>query len=393
MQNQVLDTEGVASAVFLAGFPVADYPISEYSRREIEAAGKEIGKFIAMPYGGALDEGVLQAFRIAHNWRMAHAYPMMRERIRLSRLVGSDGLSVGRIKRMDSIRKKMTRGTTNLFRMQDLAGCRAVMADMDGVNAIVAQFQTDRLKRTNDYIANPKPDGYRSAHMIVQFQEDGHGRHYHNQTLEVQVRTKLQHAWATAVEAVGSMRNEDMKAGQGDARWLRLMALMSAHFAEAEGQPLGALGVLSSLERRREIKAIDGDLNAIANLATYRDFLDLTTSTTATSGFYLLEMNTENHTLKIVPRYSSIFGQDDGDGFRIDERKQSVFVGADSFESLKIAYPNYFLDVGVFLDHLREIVRSPIQGAAGFGPIAGPKSYIDSLDTSFLTSWRKKPRG
>lgn len=32
--------------------------------------------------------------------------------------------------------------------------------------------------------------------------------------------------------------------------------------------------------------------------------------------------------------------------------------------------------VGVFLDHLREIVRLPIKGAAGFSPIAGPKSYI-----------------
>ena len=57
---------------------------------------------------------------------------------------------------------------------------------------------------------------------------------FHDRRVEVQIRTFLQHTWATAVEAVGAYRGENMKGGEGNSDWLRLFSLMSGEFAATE---------------------------------------------------------------------------------------------------------------------------------------------------------------
>jgi ppGpp synthetase/RelA/SpoT-type nucleotidyltranferase len=69
-------------------------------------------------------------------------------------------------------------------------------------------------------------DGYRSHHLSLEFKpakkED---EAYAGRRIELQVRTRLQHSWATAIEAVSLYRNQDLKHHKGDADWLRLFAL------------------------------------------------------------------------------------------------------------------------------------------------------------------------
>jgi hypothetical protein len=60
--------------------------------------------------------------------------------------------------------------------------------------------------------------------MVYKFRGSGEEAVYNGRRVEVQVRTQLQHSWATAVEAVGLFRREDLKAGRGDLDWLRLFA-------------------------------------------------------------------------------------------------------------------------------------------------------------------------
>ena len=45
------------------------------------------------------------------------------------------------------------------------------------------------------------------------------------------------------------MRNEDLKASEGDPDWLRFMNLMAAHMAELEGLPIGDAVPQNSKER------------------------------------------------------------------------------------------------------------------------------------------------
>ncbi|WP_145963441.1 hypothetical protein [Paracoccus mutanolyticus] len=62
------------AASFAEGIPMADYPVAEYSKREIKDAGAALRE--RMPY----TEEAVRTFRVAHNWRMAHALPMIREK-------------------------------------------------------------------------------------------------------------------------------------------------------------------------------------------------------------------------------------------------------------------------------------------------------------------------
>jgi len=54
--------------------------------------------------------------------------------------------------------------------------------------------------------------------------------------IEIQIRTLLQHAWATAVETVGTFINMPLKSSLGDEGWLRFFALMGSAMAIAEGK-------------------------------------------------------------------------------------------------------------------------------------------------------------
>ena len=98
-----------------------------------------------------------------------------------------------------------------LGRIEDIAGCRAVMSDLDEVLALVQSLiksRTSNLKhRVRDYIfANPKSSGYRGMHIVYKYQ--GTKAEFRNLSVELQIRTKLQHSWATAVEVVGTFTGQ-----------------------------------------------------------------------------------------------------------------------------------------------------------------------------------------
>ena len=47
--------------------------------------------------------------------------------------------------------------------------------------------------------------------MVYRYRGDGDDEVFHDRRVEVQIRTWLQHTWATAVEAVGAYRSENMR--------------------------------------------------------------------------------------------------------------------------------------------------------------------------------------
>jgi ppGpp synthetase/RelA/SpoT-type nucleotidyltranferase len=141
-------------------------------------------------------------------------------------------ITAARLKRMVSIRKKLTRSSTTFVQMQDLGGCRAIVDSIAGVEALIALYRSGgtqhRLREDTSYIERPRRGGYRSHHFVLDFSGAGPDAAYDGRRVEIQIRTQLQHAWATAVEAVGMVRGEDLKAGDGNVDWLRLFALMAS---------------------------------------------------------------------------------------------------------------------------------------------------------------------
>ena len=88
--------------------------------------------------------------------------------------------------------------------MQDIGGLRAVVSSLPRVRALEKIYRersfAHELIGSKDYIHHPKSDGYRSVHLIFRYR-NRRAPAYNGLSLELQLRTKLQHAWATAIYA------------------------------------------------------------------------------------------------------------------------------------------------------------------------------------------------
>jgi hypothetical protein len=246
---------------------MTDFPVTNVRKKDVVRAGKLLRG--ALPEDPDRMDEYRQAFRIAYDWRDSHYYPMRRIRYELVgkiRRLGISAITAARIKRMPSIRKKLAASTITLVQIQDLGGCRAIAETVDGVNALVrhyAEFGSAHVIRVNrSYIEEPAPDGYRSHHLVIEFCGIEEEAIYDKRRVEIQVRSRLQHIWATAVEAVGAVRGEDLKRGEGDPDWLRLFVLMSSEMAAREACP-AVEGTGDAALRREELRDLNRRLGAL----------------------------------------------------------------------------------------------------------------------------------
>jgi len=130
-----------------------------------------------------------------------------------------------------SITEKLQRETIRLTQMQDIAGCRLVVVDIEAQDATV-----DALKGTFSRVdvvdRRRRPShGYRAVHLIANVE----GKH-----IEIQVRTTLQHLWAEFSEKLSDVIDPAIKYGGGTAEVRRLLEdyeeLVKA-VEEAESRP------------------------------------------------------------------------------------------------------------------------------------------------------------
>lgn len=108
----------------------------------------------------------------------------------------------GRAKSTSSIVEKLKRETIRLSQFQDIEGCRIV------VGGVIAQDESVAWIRSNFpgakvFDRRRKPShGYRAVHVLVVFDE---------KTVEIQVRTALQHQWAEMSEKLSDTLDKSIK--------------------------------------------------------------------------------------------------------------------------------------------------------------------------------------
>lgn len=166
-----------------------------------------------------------------------------------------------------------------------------------------------------DYIQNPKPDGYRSHHLVFKYIGKGDDQVFNGRRIEIQVRTRLQHAWATAVEAVGLFRGEDLKGGNGSADWLRLFQLMSSEFAMAENCP-DLPDAPKRTDRLPEIIDLDKRLRAIDTLDVLSQsfqYVEEYIQPSAKPEYFLLEYDNRGGHVTVEPHFNALLGADSYD--------------------------------------------------------------------------------
>lgn len=331
-----------------------------YSKNEVIRAGEIIID------ASAPAEQKREAKIIVDNWRAAHGYPLHVIYCNLRRRFGKkNGYVVAeRIKRLDSITRKLQREETmSLWRMHDLGGCRVVVPTLVDVYKSANEYKTSRIKhkfiRLYDYIENPKPDGYRCLHHIYQFQGKKNGKFNRNIKIELQFRTQLQHLWATAVETIDIFTNQSLKFGGGNLEYKRFFILMSSLIAIEEGTAIVPGTSNDRNEIVLEIKKLDEQYHILDTLrwirAAAKHINENKNNEFKPGYYYLLRLDYDSKTLKIFSFKPSQFEKANNVYNILEEDKKTqnidvVLTRANSFQTLKAAYPNYFLDIGGFLD-------------------------------------------
>lgn len=163
-------------------------------------------------------EMLLQAFHSSlHDWKLLNAYyrgALME--IRTKFYVLNEQFSVEydrnpiesittRIKSLESLLDKMSRTNCPLSlegieeNISDFAGIRVICSFIEDVYLLAECLETQddiRVLRVKDYIQNPKPNGYRSLHIIVEVPIFLHGEKRWMK-VEVQLRTIAMNFWAS----------------------------------------------------------------------------------------------------------------------------------------------------------------------------------------------------
>lgn len=157
------------------------------------------------------DEEDLQAYFDAYElllaYRAAHAKPLAKANNGLRSMVQSEGCQVEvsqRLKRVPTILEKLGREPTlPLSAMQDIAGCRAVLQNIDEVRRVEQRLKKNRPPVAySDYITTPRESGYRGVHVVVC---------YDGRNIEVQLRSRVMHEWAITVERLSGRIGENLK--------------------------------------------------------------------------------------------------------------------------------------------------------------------------------------
>ena len=340
--------------------PNEKWEVPKYSKSEINRAG------IIISNPDISKEERNAALKILNNWRSSHAYPLQIISSNL-RLRNPNAIVVQRLKRLESITGKIERfPNMNLYRMQDLGGCRVIVNTIDDVYIALNRYKNSRirhiLKRENDYIQNPKESGYRSYHMVYQFQSDTKETYNKNMLIEIQFRTKLQHIWATAVEMMGVYTRSQLKASLGDKDILRFFALVSSVFAKMENMQTVPNTTDDYNFLISEIKNIDNRLNVVSRLSALSTAINYVNknSTLNKNGYFVLQLNYAKNMLRVnsfsksqIELATSVYNKIEGLN---NPKLDVVLVSATSFDSLKAAYPNYFTDISGFVEMMRRIL-------------------------------------
>jgi hypothetical protein len=348
----------------------------KFTKGEVNKAG-DILKADRAVFGenGRFDVAVFKerewADAVLTNWRGSHTYPIntFQATLRLKlRAIDPNAIVAQRLKRTPSIVLKLQRfDTMKLARMQDIGGLRAIVASMAKLRALAKAYEGARFTHERisfkDYVNNPKADGYRGLHLVYRY-NNPNAPEYDGLSIELQFRTRLQHAWATAVETMGTFLGQALKSGQGEDTWREFFSLAGAALALMEhtepvpgyeDMNLDILGRrLAAAERRlRVIEKLRGFAVATNEIHTTRE---------GKGAYHLIVLDSRTKSVRITPfpmtrledatkAYSEIENRGH-DG----EPVEAVLVAAGPIENLRKAYPNYFLDTDAFIRQIERLI-------------------------------------
>jgi putative GTP pyrophosphokinase len=356
------------------------FPKPEHSRGQVNRAGE-----ILRVYAQSIEPVSIEqldewnwAYKVLANWRACHNYPIntfqATLRSRLKR-IDSNATVAQRLKRFPSIVLKLNRfDGMQLARMQDIGGIRAILGTIRKVRRLEHVYRDRKFQHelvsSKDYISEPKADGYRSIHLIYRYR-NSKVPSYDGLLLELQLRTRLQHAWATAVETMGTFLGQALKSGQGEGQWRSFFAVAGSAIAHLENSPpVPGYEALSRTETFLRVSESEAQLRVLEKLRGFSVAAEKITTEKGQGSFHLVVLNSADKSVSIRPYAMTRLEQANADYADVEKQAQAgepveaVLVSAGPVEGLKKAYPNYFLDTNEFVAQIEKVIeeakRTPV---------------------------------
>ncbi|ENA1802813.1 hypothetical protein ABF179_002225 [Flavobacterium psychrophilum] len=293
----------------------------------------------------------LQKYRTSHKETLAEVFNVL---CKLNRKMGKFNIVTYRIKRFESIIGKLYRYPTMKFsRMWDIGGCRCIVNTNDEVyklKKLIEQSPELEIRKEYDYIANPKEEGYRSLHLFVGIKDNP-------LVIELQIRNKIDHSWATLVEITDLLFDAKLKEYKKDKDLLRFHYLLSK------------INELTLIEKK-EIAKIITKFNYLDKLSEVftKNYIQvrkqwLEIENLHNHNYFLIE-TTKNEVPKITS-YKS-FDEAEENYLNIYKNKKNANVvlthlPKPNYQQISIAYSNYILTFHTFIEDCYEIYENLIE--------------------------------
>lgn len=319
------------------------------TKGEINRLGESIRENNLTPSDSLLES--LEAYRVSHKQPLAKVF---KELCRIKYRVGRNTIVTYRIKRFQSIINKLHRFRDMKFsRMWDIGGCRCIVENDEGVYKLKEEIEKIfEIKKTTDYIKNPKNNGYRSLHLYISVPDS-------KVTVEIQIRSQRDHNWATLVEI------SDLLFDSGLKEYGKQKDLLKFHLLLAKREKLSNAERKEIIKISRNNRYIEklGEVFVRNHLSVRKKWFEIEINSKLR--YFLIKASSE--TVPEIKAYENFDAAESAyfENFRQNPKSNVVLTHLlkPKFEQISVAYSNYILTKHSFLDESAKILEALILSA------------------------------
>jgi len=321
-------------------------------------------------------------YLLVDQWRSSHGYVINTFQAWLKGHFSKQGFEIEfaqRLKRRNTVIGKLRRVDptgrpliSDVSSMHDFAGCRMIFENLKDLTEFRSYMHSSAVMRNVDheirhaseidkynYIEKPKDTGYRGIHDVYRHFPRGSKRREEKKPwdgllVEVQYRTRAQHAWATAVEISDLLDGEQTKFELDQSNRGHFFALASEIIArQVESLENAYLGVTTK-HLRNELQKLENELGILRRLKLLKQFED-EEQLQRHNVLNIYRDRTGELTLEILSFSSPTDAIEAASNLEANERSlNAVYVRSDNPKQLRSAYRNYFNDPVDFVDMIEE---------------------------------------
>ncbi len=307
---------------------------------------------------------------LVDQWRASHGYVINTFQAWLKGHIARKSYYIEfaqRLKRRNTVIDKLKRKSgdgnpliKDVASMHDFAGCRMIFDDIEQLEDFRTYIHSSSVMRNvehelrhdpgkYDYIAHPKFTGYRGIHDVYKHFPRGSKRRqlkkpWDGLLVELQYRTRAQHAWATAVEISDLLDGERTKFELDTSERGRFFSIASEIIARRHENISNAFGETQTSDLQDELQRLENKLGILRRLELLKQFED--------------EEKLQNH--NVLNIYRKFNGELELEVIPFDSAApaiakaselessssslNAVYVRSDNPKQLRSAYRNYFYD-------------------------------------------------